>query len=76
MPKPHSEFQINMAFYDAIDDDDARIRDYHRMYVRKDGKFIPTGYAIQYVKTSYDRDLARWSTIRLTKYFSDSDLGI
>ena len=76
MPKPHSEYQIMMGFFDAIDDDDVRPRNYHRMYVRKDGKFIPTGYAIEYVKSLYDRNLARWSTIRLTKYFSDADLGI
>lgn len=76
MPKPHSGFKIRMAFYDAIDDDDVRVRDYNRMYVRKDGKFIPSGYAIEYVKSSYNRKLARWSTSRLTKYFSDADLGL
>ena len=76
MPKPHSIDTIREAFFQTIGEDDVRFRDSNRIYVRIDGKFIPSGYAIEYVKSSYNRNLAKWSTSRLTKYFSDADLGI
>lgn len=76
MPKPHSEVDIQQAVFDLYGLKFGYVESYSRMYVRKEGKFIPIGYEITLLNNKFDEVTRRFSRDITIRYLTDRDLGI
>lgn len=75
MPKPHSEVDIQQAVFDLYGLKFGYLESYSRMYVRKDGKFIPVGYEITLLNNKFNEVTRRFTPERTIRYLTDDDLG-
>lgn len=76
MPKPHSLYEIQNAALMKFGTDLGYVQSYNRMYIRKKGKFIPTGYELNFFSNKFDEKTRKWSTIKTIRFASDSELEI
>ena len=76
MPKPHKREDLELAVFDLYGTKFGYLDNYNRMYIRKNGKFIPVGYEIQLLKNEFDSVTRKFNRETTIRYLTDDDLGI